>query len=193
MGKTLMRLLVLLGMAAVLPVPVALAGALPFGFAGVNVGDPWLLVKDRYPYRNVSKVANVWDRYAEECGSFSVLAELPDRTLYVSVHDFVVTSLSETLALSANRDLFELRQEAIEDYGPANTEVFKNRLGAETEDMSQVNYILLYYDVANPVRINISGAPLWRYQVRVEYKNRRLHENKGNRCVRQRQAQAGTP
>lgn len=167
---------------------VRAAEPLPVGLGGINAGDPWLLVKDRYPFRNVSSLASRWDRLARDCGSFNLVTEREGTTLYVTVHDYVVTALSETRPLAEGSDLLKLRRETIERFGSPTSELLKNVLGVPVTDPAQVNYIVMYYDVDDPVRINLSGRALWQIQTRIEYHKGRLHENKSNRCVRQRQA-----
>ncbi len=165
---------------------ISAAERLPFGFAGINVGDPWLLVKERYEFRTIGSVTSNWDSSARDCGSISLIADVSEGTLMVTVYDFVVTAVSETKSIPAGSDLFQLRQDVIETYGPPNTEIFKDIFGAKTAASTNVNYIVLYYDVENPVRIDISGSALWQQQSRVQYKNQRLHANKNHRCVRQK-------
>ncbi len=167
------------------------AGTLPYGFAGINVGDPWLLVKDRHEFKTIGSVTSQWDRHARECGSITLIADLDDGALLVTVNDFVVTAVSETRKISPGSDLLQIRQRIVGKYGPPNTEILKDIFGAEIDTLSNVNYIVLYYDANNPIRINISGTALWRHQTRVQYQNQRLHENKTHRCVRHKQRGGG--
>ena len=177
---------------ALLPYALVLAEALPHGAAGVNVGDPWSLVAERYPFHSLSEPVADSDRASYACGARNVLADLGVGTLQVQVQDFVVTAVTHITPIPKGADLLTLREQAVQRYGPPAAEVRRDAYGAQVSRREAVNYVQLSYTAEDPVRIEFSGPALWRSQVEIHYRDERLHQNKTQLCVRSRQAAGGS-
>lgn len=162
------------------------AAELPSGFGGVQVGDPWLLVKDRYSYTDLADHNSDSGRRARECGFFSLAAQDAGETFQVTVHNFVVTDISRVRKLPPNSDLSQEKGRLIEAYGPPAKEEFRNIFGVAVGNESGANYIILHYKAPNPLRVELSGAALWQRQDTLRYQKARLHENRNQSCVRKK-------
>lgn len=170
--------------------PATALSTLPEGFAGVEVGNPWIDVMTQHDYQDLSPPVTEWDRWVEECGFRSVRMQAEKGELLVTVNDFVVTELSYTTPIKHDSDLFAVADLVMQSYGQPNSASMRNALGQITIDRDSVNYITLEYAGTHGVTFSISGRELWHYQIQVRLERYKWHENQTLRCARAKEAGA---
>ena len=166
------------------------ATPLPKGFAGVDVGRSWLEVETLYVFQDLSTPTSEWGKFAAQCGYRSVLANVENGQLMVTVNDFVITDVSYTTAIDSGSDLFVVADLVIQSYGQPSAAVMRDLFGQVTIDKDRVNFITLEYGRQDQIVFYISGRELWQYQIRVQLERYRWHENKTLRCAREKDADA---
>lgn len=164
-----------------------IAAELPTGFGPLTVGQPWIEIEGNFPYRDLSDASSLPERLAQECGFKHVSMQTESGTLLVTTNDFVVTEIALVAALEPDSDLMQVADLVMQTYGQPKSAAMRTALGQATIDRGRVNYIELVYDAEHPVTFHVSGATLWEYQISIRFKASRWHQNKTDRCARERQ------
>ncbi len=163
--------------------------ALPQGFGGINIGAPWLDVRDQQPGEEVSQITTRMDGFAQTCGYTVVRIDAGVGELLVTVHDFVITSLSFVSPLRQDSGVMEVADTVLKTYGQPASASMRDVLGQVTIDRDRVNFVTLSYHSPNPVEFTVSGRELWQYRISVDFQHSRWHQNKTYRCARQMEKQ----
>jgi hypothetical protein len=160
---------------------------LPTGFGGINVGDKWEDVADRFELQDLDSLATPWDTYVQDCGYRNALLKAEKGELILTFEDFVVTELSYVTPIKPETNLLTVADLVMQNYGQPDRASMRNIFGKVTIDKDQVNFITLTYGSPRTVEFNISGRELWEYRIAAHFPRKRWHENNTLRCARDRE------
>lgn len=161
------------------------AGApLPDGFGGIPAGAAWAEVESKLDPQALDIRLTDQDRRAHACGYREARVRARNATLHLIAHDFVVTEMHYTTPLRAGSAPADVAALVRKTYGVPRAEQRRDALGTAVDAGTPSAHVTLDYENEHPVRFSASGAPLWRYQVSVTFRDRVLHENRTRRCIR---------
>lgn len=160
------------------------AAPLPEGFGGVQVGSTWAEAQSALSPVALDIRLTDLDRRAHACGYREGRVRTRNGSLHVTAHDFVVTAMHYSTPLREGSTPEQVARLVRQTYGIPGAEVWRDPFGRQTDARRSAAHVALDYGHEHPVRFSASGAPLWRYQVSVTFRDRRLHENRTARCAR---------
>ncbi|NKC14764.1 MAG: hypothetical protein GKR94_22030 [Gammaproteobacteria bacterium] len=162
---------------------------LPLGFGAVKIGQPWAQIENQLTYKDLTDESTLVGQLAQECGYRAVAVGTGEDELLITTNDHIVTELAYVAKLQQGANVSAVAELVMQTYGAPRSAAMRDALGQATINRSSVAHIELGYESEHPVAFYISGPSLWQYQVTIRFNRARWHENRNNRCVRQKESE----
>ena len=146
----------------------------PNGFAGIDVGELWSKIENKYEY---SRKYN--NKYDKECGSFFVNTKWNKGRIILDIRNNIVLSIAYEQRVPENTNIVKLKQKFVKKYS-----------GKHVSTNSKDNIYLEFApnDYGNNTAIRIDGKnkyvhTSWLYAITVKIKGWEGYLKKHRKCI----------